>query len=99
MEKAKKTRKTGEFIKVKQLIRLCEKSNVTRVSVDGIHLEFGARVERKSAKKVVDTQYVGPESKYLETPSVDMPPDDVMLFAATDHFENILEERKADKEK
>lgn len=94
MEKQTKRRKTGEFIKIKQLARVCEKYNIKKVRWENIELEFGD----KPAKASRGIKYVSDDNKYLESPNLDMPPDDVMLFAATSHFENVLEERKAAKE-
>jgi hypothetical protein len=94
MEKAVRRRKTGDFIKIKQLAKVCEKYNITRVVWENIELEFGDKPKRSS--KAV-TKYESDSGKYLESPNLDMPPDDVLLFAATPHFENILEDRKAAK--
>jgi hypothetical protein len=94
MEKVIKRRKSGEFLKIKQLAKLCDKLNIVKVKYDNLELEFGERPKR--ASKAV-TKYESDSGKYLESPNLDMPPDDVMLFAATPHFENILEDRKAGK--
>ena len=94
MEKPVKRRKTSDFIKIKQLAKVCEKYNITRVRYENIELEFGPSVKRSSKAGV---KYESDGSKYLDAPNLDMPPDDVLLFAATPHFENILEDRKAAK--
>jgi hypothetical protein len=94
MEKQVKRRKTGEFIKIKQLAKVCAKYNIIRVVYENIELEFGDKPKRLSKAA---TKYESESGKYLESPNLDMPPDDVLLFAATPHFENILEDRKAAK--
>jgi len=94
MEKQIKRRKAGEFIKIKQLAKVCAKYNIIRVVYENIELEFGDKPKRLSKAA---TKYESESGKYLESPNLDMPPDDVLLFAATPHFENILEDRKAAK--
>jgi hypothetical protein len=94
MEKPVKRRKTSDFIKIKQLAKVCEKYNITRVRYENIELEFGEKLKRG---KAVGVKYETDGGKYLDAPNLDMPPDDVLLFAATPHFENILEDRKAAK--
>lgn len=93
MEKQIKRRKTGEFIKIKQLAKICEKFNIKRVRWDNIEIELGEKPRRIAKGVKVETD--GPQ--YLDAPNLDMPPDDVLLFAATPHFESILDERKAAK--
>lgn len=97
MQTEKKTRKTSELIKVKQLIRMCEKNNVAKVKYDNIEIEFREKTLTKTKKADLKVETVD-GSQYLDKPNVDMPPDDVMLFAATDHFDDILKGRKAAKE-
>lgn len=94
MERAIKRRKTGEFIKIKQLAKVCEKYNIVKVKWENIELEFGEKQKRISKAA---TKYETAKTDYLESPNLEMPPDDVLLFAATPHFENILEERKSAK--
>jgi hypothetical protein len=93
MEKQIKRRKTGEFIKIKQLAKICEKFNIKRVRWDNIEIELGEKQRRVAKGVKVETD----GTKYLESPNLEMPPDDVLLFAATPHFESVLEERKAAK--
>lgn len=94
MEKQIKRRKTSEFIKIKQLSKLCEKYGIKRIKWDNLELEFGEKPKKASRAA---TKYEADSGKYLEAPNLDMPPDDVMLFAATNHFDNILDDRKAAK--
>jgi len=97
MEKQVKRRKSGEFIKIKQLARICGKYNIKKVKWENIELEFGEAPRR--ASKAVTKYETDPKANYLEAPNMEMPPDDVLLFAATPHFEDILETRKAAGEK
>ena len=99
MQTEKKTRKTSDLIKVKQLIRICEKSSVCKIKYDNIELEFREKLSGK-AKKADLVIEKDKSNQYLDKPAVDMPPDDVMLFAATDHFDDMLNTRsKASKGK
>ncbi len=93
MEKQIKRRKTGEFIKIKQLAKICEKFNIKRVRWDNIEIELGEKQRRVAKTVKVETD----GTQYLDSPNLEMPPDDVLLFAATPHFESVLEERKAAK--
>jgi len=91
MEKTIKRRKTSEFIKIKQLSKICEKYGIKRIKWDNLELEFGDKP--RSARGI--KYQTDKTASYLETPNLDMPPDDILLFAATDHFDNILDDRKA----
>lgn len=95
METTKKTRKTSELLKIKQIIKLCEKNNISRIRYENVEIEFGEKKVRQSNVKL--EKYQNDESKYTDSPNVDMPPDDVMLFAATPHFDSIIEDRKKSK--
>lgn len=69
-------------------MKICKNTNITRIRCDNIEIEFG-----ESKSTTIDTKYIGKDTDYLKNPTVDMPPDDIMLFAATDHFEDALKTR------
>lgn len=86
-------RKTSELLLVKQVIKLCEKANISRIRYGNFEIEFGDR------KREVQTRYEGKESQYLDSPQSDMPPDDVMLFAATPSMDEMIQARKGGKKR
>lgn len=92
-ENVKVRRKTSELKLIKQIIRLCEKSNISKIKYESIEIEF------REIKKEVATKFENATSKYLDSPQVDMPPDDVMLFAATPSFDQMIDERRKSKKK
>ena len=96
MQTEKKTRKTSDLIKVKQLIKICQKHSISRIKYDNIELEFGNQVK---TSKAAGFKYERENPKYLDQPQVDMPPDDIMLFAATNEFDPMLNSRKAAQKK
>lgn len=97
MQTDKKTRKPSELQKVKQLIRICQKNSISRIKYDNIELEFGFGFAAKKMSGAVKYEKEG--SKYIEQPQVDMPPDDIMMFAATSEFDTLLESRKSGRKK
>jgi hypothetical protein len=91
MENVTKKRKSSDLLKIRQLIRLGKKHSLKRLKFSDIEIEF----TDKSFSSSQAVKYEKQDSQYLNAPTLDMPPDDVMLYAATDHFEHLLGERKA----
>jgi hypothetical protein len=95
MQTDKKTRKTSELQKVKQLIRLCQKNSISRIKYDNLEIEFSFAAKKSTG----GLKYEKEDARYLEAPQVDMPPDDVMMFAATSEFDSLIETRKSGRKK
>lgn len=92
MEKEKKTRKSSELLKIRQLIRLGKKHSLRRIKFDNVEIEFTDKSLAPYSSKPV--KFEKEDGKYLDAPTLDMPPDDVMMYAATEHFDHMIGVRK-----
>lgn len=86
--------KTSDLSNLKKLITICEKANITRLKFDNFEIEFSINEgigEKKPKKRVSTKEQAEP---ILNNDSQEMPSDEAMLFAATPHFENMLNKEK-----
>lgn len=77
-------RKISILSQIKKIVKLCEKSNISRIKYDNFEIDFFQKEDSAKRKKT--------ETKIASDTSGDntMPEDDVMLFAATDHFNDLV---------
>lgn len=86
---------SAEIKRIKQLSSVCKSCGIARLRVDNIEIELSKAVGGTPGS----FKYEQAKLDYLNKPERDMPPDDVMLFAATPHMDEILAERKAAKKR
>jgi hypothetical protein len=87
MDKSTKTRKSSVSRQIREICRACTPFNISRIKYENIEIEF-----RNGSEAV---KFISKDSNgYVKNPTADMPPDDVMLFAATGEYEAMLQSRK-----
>ena len=82
-------RNKSDFTQIRKLLALCEKSNVSKIKCGNYEVEFFEKEKLNGEKRIKKT-------KDETLPSVidsSMPSDDVMLFAATPHFDDMMEKK------
>jgi hypothetical protein len=79
-------RNKSDFTQIRKLLALCEKSNVSKMKCGIYEIEFFQKESSTGDKKIKQKK----EDSFPSVLDSAMPPDDVMLFAATPHFEKAM---------
>lgn len=89
MDHTTKRRRTTTHLEA--ILKLCEKHNVLVYSDKEMRLEFKDSISYVGGRKQKQQGKTGKE--HIDRPDVDMPADDLMMFASSPVFEDLIADR------